>query len=54
MIRRVIKFNKQDWKHCRWLFKNMIKQFLMFEFKEAQETYYWLKIHLGYDSKRID
>lgn len=52
MLHRILRFNKKDWKHCLWLFRNMIKQFCLLNFDEADEAWYWLKIHLSYDSHR--
>jgi len=53
MIKRILHFDKQDWKHCWWLFRNMIKQFILLEFHESEEAWFWLKIHLTNDSKRM-
>jgi hypothetical protein len=52
MIKRVMKFDKQDWKHCWWLFRNMIKQFLLLEFAESYEAWLLLKLHITYDSNK--
>ena len=52
MIKRIINFDKEDWKHIWWLFKNMIKQFMLFNFKESHEAFLWIKIHLMYDNRR--
>jgi hypothetical protein len=53
MIKRILNFTKDDWTHLSWLFKNMIEQFLLADFHEAKEAYYWIIIHLSYDSKKI-
>lgn len=52
-MKRITKFDIQDWKHISFLFVNGIKQFLKGNFYESREAFIWLKIHLSYDSKRI-
>lgn len=52
MIKRILNFDKEDWKHCWWLFRNMIKQFILMDFKESEEAWLLLKLHLSYDSDR--
>lgn len=54
MIKRIIGFDEQDWKHILFLLKNGIKQFFKGDFHESKEAFIWLKTHLSYDSKRID
>lgn len=54
MIHRILNFDKQDWKHCWWLFKSMIKSFMLFEFSESEEAWVLLKLHLTMDSNRMD
>lgn len=54
MIKRLFKFDEKDWKHVKFLFHNMFKQFFKGDLHESKEAYYWLKLHLTYDSKRID
>lgn len=51
--KRTRDFDKQDWKHVRWLFGNMIKQFIICEYGEAKEAFYFLKLHLTHDSTRV-
>lgn len=41
------------WSHLLWLFKVMIKNFLLLDEKEFIESYWWIRIHLTYKSKRI-
>lgn len=54
MIRRILNFDKQDWKHMSFLFANMFKQFFIeFNWHEVKDSYYWIKIHLSYDSKKV-
>jgi hypothetical protein len=43
-----------DIKHMSWLFKTMIISFVKGDFHEAKESYYLMKIHWNYKSKRID
>lgn len=54
MIKRVLKFNKQDWKHVWWLFRNMIKQFVLFNFSEAEESWFFLKLHFTHDHTKMN
>lgn len=54
MIQRIKNFDKQDWKHMLFLFKNMMKQlFIELNWHETKDAYYWMKIHLTHDSKRV-
>lgn len=53
MLKRILNFDKNDWKHISCLFKNMIKQFIFGDFHEAREALYWIQIHLNYDSNKI-
>lgn len=44
----------KEWLSLAWfLFKNMVKQFILGNFSESKEAYYWLSVHLSYKSKRI-
>lgn len=60
--------SKTDWIKLLWLFvSNLVKQPLLgawqdclgnrdkaeWHYKECLESYYWIKIHVGYKSKRI-
>lgn len=55
MIKRIVNFDKQDWKHVSWLFNNMLKQlFIEFNWHETKESYYWIMIHLTHDSNRVE
>lgn len=54
MIKRIINFDKQDWKHVSSLFVNGIKQFFKGDLHESKEAFIWLKTHFSYDSKRVD
>lgn len=53
MIKRILKFKADDWKHIWFLFKNMIVQFLKGDFLEAKDAWYWIRIHVEFDSKRV-
>lgn len=41
------------WSHFWFLFKVMIRQFVLGNLPESKEAYYFLKIHMTYNSKRI-
>lgn len=51
--RRILRFNKQDWKHICWLLKNMVKQFFLLNINDAKEAALLVYIHFKYDSERI-
>lgn len=53
-LKRIWNFEEHDIQHISWLFKNMIKQFFLMNFHDAKESYYWIKIHLSYDSKKLN
>lgn len=40
-------------RHIGWLFKQMIKHFFKGDIDGVIDAYYWIKIHLKYDNKRI-
>jgi len=52
MIKRILSFDKQDCKHVTWLFRGIVKSFILFRYNDMMESYYLLKMHLNYDSKR--
>lgn len=55
MIKRALNFDRQDWKHMKFLFLNMLKQFFIeLNWHEAKEAYIWMKIHLSYDSSFVE
>jgi hypothetical protein len=54
MIRRVMKFDKQDWKHVWWLFRLMVKSFFLFRFNDAEEAWIFLKLHFTHDHTRMN
>lgn len=51
MIKRILKFNKQDWRHIGWLLKGLIKNFIKCDYHEFMECYYLIKLHMSYDCK---
>jgi len=51
MIKRILNFNKQDWKHMSFLFGTLITNFFKCDYHEMLESYYLLKLHLSYDSQ---
>lgn len=54
-INRILKFDKQDWRHIRFLLKSLIIQFFIkHNWHETKDTYYWIKIHVMYDSERVE
>jgi hypothetical protein len=53
IIKRVLNFDKDDWKHCHWLFRSMVKKFFILEFNDAYESWLFLKLHLTHDSKKL-
>jgi hypothetical protein len=53
MLKKILNFKEDDWNHIGWLFRNMIKQFILGDFHEAREALYFIQIHLSYNSKRI-
>lgn len=54
MLKRILNFDKQDWKHVRFLFGNMIKQWILMDYNESKEAWIFLKLHFTYDSKRVN
>jgi hypothetical protein len=52
-MKQIKNFNKDDWKHIWWLFGNMIKQFILGNWNESKDAYYWIKIHCTYESKKV-
>jgi hypothetical protein len=51
---QILKFKRDDWKHVWWLFKNMIYQLSIGDFKESKEAWYWIKIHCTYPSNKLN
>lgn len=54
MIKRMMQFDKKDWKHMRFLFKNLfIQVFIKFDWHETKDTYFFIKLHLYCDSTYV-
>lgn len=57
MFKRIWNFDKDQFTLLIFLIKNLIKQFFIGtaigNLHEFKETWFWLKIHCSYDSKRI-
>lgn len=51
---QIFNFDRNDRKHVLWLFRNMIKQFLLGNLSESKEALLWIKIHFVYKSNRVD
>ncbi|EPH89725.1 hypothetical protein D922_03393 [Enterococcus faecalis 06-MB-DW-09] len=54
VIKRIFTFDSRDWKHLRFLFKNMIKQLFKGDYAEAYDAWMWIRIHLTYEGKWKD
>lgn len=54
MIKRILNFDKNDWKHILYLLKNCLIQGINGNFEESKEALYWIKIHLTYDSNKVN
>jgi len=58
VLKRIWNFDKQDMKHMKWLFKQLFKHFFIGVFignmDEFVDTWFWIKIHCCYDSKKIN
>lgn len=52
MIKRMLKFDRKDWKHIISLFINAIKQLILGNFYEYRESLWLMRIHLTHDSIR--
>lgn len=46
-------FDKKDWKHVSWLFKNMVKSFWLCNFEDSYESWLFLKLHFTHDHMRL-
>jgi hypothetical protein len=53
LIKRVLSFEKHDWKHVWFLFKNMVTQFIKGDLHESKDAFMWIKIHFTYDSQKV-
>jgi hypothetical protein len=53
---KIIEWHKEflNWiKHMLWLLKQALGNFILGNYKDAEEALYLLKIHLCYEGKRI-
>jgi len=53
MIKRVLSFDREDWRHVGYILRHMLKAIIQAEVGEVIEGYYLLKLHFNYDHKRI-
>lgn len=53
MLKRIIHFKKDDWKHIGWLLKTIVKNFAKGDLNEFIEGFYFIKLHLCHDSKKL-
>jgi len=54
-IKRIASFDRQDWKHITWLTKSFFTSlFLKYDWHDAKEALIFIKIHLYYDSTRVE
>ena len=53
MIKRIINFKKDDWKHISWLLKTMTKNFIKGDLNGIIEGFYLIRLHLSHDCKII-
>lgn len=53
MISRILKWDKYDWKHLIFLLKSLLHGLWKADIAEIAEAYFFLKLHILYDSRRI-
>ena len=53
MVGRIMNFDKKDWEHVAWLFRNIVKNFWLCEFEDAHEFWLFLKLHFTHDHTRL-
>lgn len=54
MLKRIINFDKRDWKHVWWLFTKILNGWYNGNLNQIVDAYYWIRIHLEYDSKQVN
>ena len=54
MLKRIINFNRKDWKHLWWLFTRIVNGWYNGNLEQMVDAYCWILIHLKYDSKRLN
>lgn len=50
VIKRALHFDRRDWKHVWWLFKNMWVNLAKGDLTEAYDAWMWIVVHFSYDS----
>ncbi|UYL12624.1 hypothetical protein DUT89_10035 [Bacillus subtilis] len=53
MIKRIMSFKYDDWRHIFFLLKNVAKNFFKGDFHEASDALYWIRVHLSFDSNKV-
>ena len=53
IIIRVLKFDRDDWNHLWFLVKTLAKNYWDGDLNGVTDVFWWIRIHLLYDSKRI-
>jgi len=54
LIKRIMNFKEEDWKHVGFLFLNMLKQFFNGDIQESKEAFYFMRLHFTNDSQLVD
>ncbi len=54
MIKRILNFDIQDWKHIRYLSLNFFIQLTRGNLIEVKDALYWIKLHISYDSNKVE
>lgn len=52
-IKRIWKYDNQDWKHIVWSLKETVKDLLKGNASGAREAFFLFKLHLLHDSERV-
>ncbi|MCP1459499.1 hypothetical protein J3D57_001469 [Bacillus amyloliquefaciens] len=53
MIKRIMSFKSDDWRHIFFLLKSAAKNFFKGDFHEANDALYWIRIHLSFESNKV-
>lgn len=53
MIKRLMKFHFNDWRHIVFLLNNASKNIHKGDYLEAKDALYRIRIHLTYDSNKV-
>jgi hypothetical protein len=54
MIRRILNFDRQDWQHIGWLLGRILSGFWNGNAEQIVDAWRWLRLHLEYDSTRVN